>query len=131
MIEFVFVSPVPALFPSKRMTRLGQVLSRALHIKKPSSIGVRFVSLKEMQGLNRNYRKKNTPTDVLAFDPDSIAICAEYAKKEAKRRGIPVEEELLRLLIHGVLHLFGWDHATEKEEEKMFALQEKIVYEVT
>jgi probable rRNA maturation factor len=56
-----------------------------------------------------------------------IAVCVPYAKREAARRGMTLREELLRLIAHGVLHLSGFDHATAKEEEKMFGLQERVV----
>jgi probable rRNA maturation factor len=75
----------------------------------------------------------NRPTDVLSFSSEDagylgdLAICVPYASREAKRRAIPVTEELVRLLVHGTLHLSGYDHATAKQEEVMFRLQERIV----
>ncbi len=56
-----------------------------------------------------------------------LAVCASYARREARRRGILPREELLRLLAHGVLHLTGWDHETEKDEATMFKKQERAV----
>jgi probable rRNA maturation factor len=123
------------------ITELQQLLTRALRLRKPITIGVRFVSLEEMRVLNRTYRKKDRPTDVLSFGVEAffdaakntltywgdLAICTDYAKEEAKRRGLALREELLRLLAHGVLHLAGYDHATEEDEYQMFSLQERVI----
>ena len=61
------------------------------------------------------------------FELGDIVICPSYATREAKRRAISAREELLRLMIHGVLHLKGYDHATEDEEMVMFRLQEELL----
>jgi probable rRNA maturation factor len=90
--------------------------------------------------LNRHYREVDAPTDVLSFsqDPDyanpagegripagDVVISLETCSRNAKARQIPVEEELKRLLIHGILHLEGLDHEDERSE--MIRLQEEIV----
>jgi probable rRNA maturation factor len=89
-----------------------------------------------MQQYNKRYRGKDRPTDVLSFEASAemkrddpgylgdLLLCVEYAAHEAHRRGISLEEELARLVIHGVLHLVGYDHATVREELVMFGLQE-------
>ena len=59
-----------------------------------------------------------------------ILICPSYAKVQAKERKISLAEELKRLLVHGLLHLSGMDHATARTEKRMFGLQEKLVREV-
>lgn len=101
-----------------------------------------------MKQMNKRHRGRNAPTDVLSFSVEEgsrvvlpkskvepkemgdIFICSSFAKREAKRRGIPVSEEMVRLLVHGTMHLMGFDHATEKDEHKMFRLQEEIVEQV-
>ena len=72
--------------------------------------------------LNRSYRNKDKATDILSFSQlegtelsaspmlGDIVISIEYAARQAKKREIKLDEELLRLLIHGLLHLFGYDH---------------------
>jgi len=90
----------------------------------------------EIAELNSTYRSKEGPTDVLSFPafkpgtetdyaPENmpfalgdIIISLEKAGVQAKQRALSVEEEVLRLLIHGVLHLFGYDHEKVTEEEK-------------
>jgi probable rRNA maturation factor len=103
-------------------------------------ISISFVSETEIQGLNRVYHGIDAPTDVLAFDlgddpgnPDSflgdIYICPETAREAADTEGIDWEEELLRLVIHGVLHLMGHDHpeGDDRHESEMFRLQERLL----
>lgn len=86
-----------------------------------------------MQRLNRDFHGCDRPTDVLSFGTayenylGDIVVCPDYAAKEARRRSISTHEELLRLVIHGVLHLKGLDHRTTHEEQKMFSWQERLL----
>lgn len=144
MIQFL-TTKLPRELSLPGVTHVANVLSSGLRIKKPLDISLSFVSLEEIQALNKQYRKKNRPTDVLSFSlreanlPKGVSgeatiwgdviVCPVYAKEEAKRRGLPVKEELLRLVVHGVLHLAGYDHAEEKDELKMFKLQERLLEE--
>ncbi|MDD5696764.1 MAG: rRNA maturation RNase YbeY [Candidatus Pacebacteria bacterium] len=99
-------------------------------IKK--SIGIALVNRKEIQSLNKQYRKKNNPTDVLSFGSindalPQIVICPKEVEKNAKKDKVSFKEELARVLIHGILHLSGFDHQTKKEQIKMFQKQEKYL----
>lgn len=96
---------------------------------------------KEMQKINFCYRGKNKTTDVLsfAFQEDKniktdflgqIFISYPQIKSQAKKYKVPEKEEFIRMLVHGLLHLKGFDHNTTKKERKMFDLQEKIVKKV-
>src|SRR5215469_12137371 len=73
---------------------------------------------RRLQALNRRFRKKNKPTDVLSF-PDSrsaggdIAISAAIARENARRYGHSATHELKILVLHGMLHLAGFDHETD------------------
>ena len=104
-----------------------------------SRVNVVFISEKEIQDLNREYRKKDSVTDVLSFNIDSkellgeIYICPQYVKTNFE--GEQFQEEILRLIIHGILHLTGYDHEVELNEEtkdkiEMFVKQEKILQNV-
>ena len=118
---------------------LGRECARMLRYTKHREVGVRFLSLEEMRSYNRQYRKKDRPTDVLSFEPSAeharvspeylgdLLLCEPYASHEAARRGLSTQEELARLVIHGVLHLVGYDHATSEDEAHMFAKQEACV----
>jgi len=104
-----------------------------------------FVGAVRIRKLNREYLGRDRVTDVLAFDlsgegPDSagcrnsrsplvgdIYVCVPRAKKQAADHGIPAEEELVRLAVHGVLHLLGYDHQSESGSLRMNRLQEGLV----
>lgn len=79
-------------------------------------INIILVDDKAIRRLNKKFRKKDKATDVLAFPMGEegilgdIAISRETAKKNAKRYGASYKRELKRLVIHGVLHLLGYDH---------------------
>lgn len=84
--------------------------------------------------LNKEYRQKDRPTDVLSFPMDDevmlgdIVISLDTAKNQAQEREIGLDRETAFLFIHGLLHLLGYDHETSVEDEKeMFALQEEIL----
>lgn len=114
----------------------------ALRLKNPF-VSIAFVDNKVMRALNRLWRGRNRPTDVLSFGPSEnfklpgrgrdlgeIVIAYEEAKKEARRKGWTLAEELALLTVHGLLHCAGFDHETEKQAAKMLPLQEKILKEV-
>lgn len=84
--------------------------------------------------LNKEYRQKDKPTDVLSFPMEDdimlgdIVISLDTTKNQAQERDIGLEREIAFLFIHGLLHLLGYDHETSVEDEKeMFALQEEIL----
>src|SRR5439155_13474175 len=88
--------------------------------------------------LNRRYRKKPKPTDVLSFPAEraanggpkllgDVVISVEKARAQAKAGGWTLAEEIDRLLIHGILHLLGYDHERSRKEARvMRALEKKI-----
>jgi len=90
-----------------------------------------FIDDKQIQKLNQQYRKVNSPTDVLSFPYSSkeadIFISAERAYSQAKEYNQNFEVEIIRLVFHGVLHCLGWKDYSEKEREKMWQLQERIL----
>ena len=95
-----------------------------------------FVDPDEMARMNELYRGKAYATDVLSFEPaepDSLGelvICPQVVYEQSARTGLSRREELAFMVLHGVLHLLGYDHETSKRDEaKMFALQEKIFSE--
>jgi len=85
-----------------------------------------------MRSLNRRWRGEDRPTDVLAFPSGAsaggplgdIVISVPYAKRQAHRRAQPGAREIDRLLLHGFLHLMGYDHETDRGE--MNALEGRL-----
>ena len=92
----------------------------------------------DIQALNREYRGADRPTDVIAFSLGEgetlgdVYVGFERARCQASEHGIPLEEELVRLAIHGTLHVLGHDHpeGPERDRGAMFELQERLVREV-
>lgn len=100
--------------------------------KKKIELSIAIVNPQEIKKLNKEYRKKNKPTDVLSFgeiggDISEIVICPE----EVEKNGKDFKKELTLVLIHGILHLFSYDHEkTKKEAEKMFQKQEEYLSKI-
>ena len=99
---------------------------------KLESINVVFVQPKYIQELNRQYRGVDLVTDVLSFnissDSGEIYICPAYVYESFK--GSDFEEEILRLIIHGTLHILGYNHKgslNDSSKEEMFKLQEDLI----
>ena len=100
--------------------------------REMENLSIAFVSTKEIQKINKKYRKKDRPTDILSFermpnfenDFSEVIICPEFAKGK-KDYKTTLKREIIKVLIHGILHVLGYNHETSKsEEEKMFKKQE-------
>jgi probable rRNA maturation factor len=147
MIRFDLLGrKLPAVLHETDLKRIGRVVPTVLRVKAKGEVSLGFVGEKEMQKLNTHHMGKKRPTDVLSFpaakearfrEPGApqywgdLVVCVPYASREAKRRGIDPREEIARLIIHGLLHLRGFDHRNDKEELRMFSLQERLVEKVT
>ena len=96
--------------------------------KQNFELSIALVSQEKIKKLNKKYRKKNRPTDTLSFlykNSGEIVICPKEVKKNAKNFGSTFEKELVRVLIHGVLHLLGYDHEKSKLRAKKMEAKEK------
>ncbi len=93
-------------------------------------LAIRIVSIEEIQSLNDKYRHKPVPTNVLSFPMDAgleddllllgdIAICQDIVAEEAKVQGKPLKSHFAHMVVHGVLHLLGFDHLEDDEAEEM------------
>lgn len=101
-------------------------------------INVIFVNDVYIQALNKAYRKKDKPTDVLSFNYQNddnhesnligeVYISVETAKRQAPEYDNSLREEMVKLFVHGVLHVHGYDHEEEGDYEEMLLLEEKIL----
>ena len=94
-------------------------LSRVARVK-PESFSVALVSDRRIAALNRRYRGRPRPTDVLSFAAGGngylgdVVISAPTARRQARRYRNRVEDEIKLLMLHGLLHLMGYDHETDK-----------------
>lgn len=104
-------------------------------------VSIAFIGPGEIREINKKYRKKDQATDVLSFAEDDccdyngadhprflgeLAICAEVVKSDAVESGKKYEEELAWVVIHGILHLFGYDHETSKKDADSMRQKEKF-----
>lgn len=106
----------------EELDRFARALGRALRLPS-ASVVVALVSDRRSAALNRRYRGRPYPTDVLSFAAGrsprgngflgDVVISAETARRQARRYRHSLEEELKLLMLHGVLHLLGYDHETD------------------
>ena len=135
-LDLVINGRLPAPLPAAKVRRIARTTLESLHLDS-GELGVAILSEKQMAEKNLAYHKKSGPTDVLSFaypQPKQtkslvgdVLICPTYAAKQAKAESIPLKEELARLLIHGFLHLAGFDHAKAADAKRMFKRQEDLL----
>lgn len=101
----------------------------------------RFVGDDESRNLNHQYRGKDKPTNVLSFPFESppgiempllgdLVICAPVICREAAEQGKTVENHYAHMIVHGILHLLGYDHIDDAEAQEMEALEIRILAEL-
>lgn len=98
---------------------------------------IRLVGEAESRALNSQYRAKNAPTNVLSFTVENdyldyeclgdLVICAPIVEQEAQHQGKPLPAHWAHMVIHGMLHLQGYDHQNAAEADEMEALEVKIL----
>ena len=106
-----------------------------------AELSVRLVDTMEIQTLNRDYRDKDRPTNVLSFPagpidglPDDAAlplgdvvVCAAVVRQEAAEQGKMLAAHWAHMLVHGTLHLLGYDHETDVDAAQMEAIEKRIL----
>ena len=119
--------------------KAGSFVKKVLEILRRTNweVSVLFCNNRYIKSLNAQYRNKDEPTDVLSFQlgetvdkcylAGDIVISLDAMEENARFFKVSVDEELRRLLLHGILHLSGEDHATNKAEESMLKTQEEIL----
>lgn len=110
--------------------------------RETETLSLAFVGKEEIKKLNKKFRKKNKATDVLSFNLNQdgylgeIVICPEVVKENAKKYGVTIKSEMLKVFVHGILHLCGYDHEkslgrstgeADKEAKIMEKKQEKYL----
>jgi len=128
--------------------RIINFAAKKQNVEQQSEVSVTFVSNERIQEINREYRDKDKPTDVISFAMEElgegevelvgtdmprvlgdIIISIPKAVEQAEEYGHSFLRELGFLAVHGFLHLLGYDHMTEEEEKEMFTLQKEILDE--
>lgn len=126
-------------FPSRKLKKVAQkVLEIVEHGQAELSIAL--VGNPEIRTLNAKFRKKDYPTDVLSFPAGDelptgvlllgdVVISVEKAREQAKQRGRALNEEMVILLIHGVVHLLGYDHERSAKDARIMGRLERKIYQ--
>lgn len=97
--------------------------------KSESSATIAFVSAKRIRGLNRQFRGIDKVTDVLSFPAEEesnlgdVAVSVDTAVMQAKENGLTLDGEIAQLILHGLLHLCGYDHETDNGEMNRLELK--------
>ncbi|MBB6175257.1 putative rRNA maturation factor [Anoxybacillus tengchongensis] len=126
--------------------QLLQHAAKEEHVRDGAEVSVTFVDNEKIREINRDYRGKDQPTDVISFALEEmgeeeieivgadfppvlgdIIISVPKAREQAEQYGHSFMRELGFLAVHGFLHLLGYDHETEEEEKVMFAKQEQLL----
>ncbi|EIJ78916.1 putative metal-dependent hydrolase [Bacillus methanolicus PB1] len=131
-----------------RIEELLLFAARNEQLEGDCELSVTFVSNERIREINREYRDKDRPTDVISFAMEElgngeveligadiprvlgdIIISVPKAREQAEEYGHSFMRELGFLSVHGFLHLLGYDHETEEQEKEMFSRQRKILDE--
>ena len=146
MIELDYINQGPKAYDEYEsvFNDLAVKVFNHLHLKDEYLVDVNVVDNQFIHQINKDYRGVDRPTDVISFafldDKDetmivgqnqislgTILISFEKAEEQANEYEHSLKREMSFLFVHGLLHLLGYDHMTEEDEKKMFALQDEIL----
>ena len=118
-----------------------EFLFTALQLHADTELSITLVSSADMEELHLEWMQEPGATDILSFPMDElrpssdpqpgilgdIVICPEFVEVDPDRAGMSMTQRMEFLLVHGMLHLIGYDHATEDEYDAMFAFQDELL----
>lgn len=107
-------------------------------LEQDTELSIRIVDEAESAALNAQYRHKDSPTNVLSFPADlpkslglpllgDLVLCAPVIEREAREQGKTADAHWAHMLVHGTLHLLGYDHIEDNEAEIMEALETQLI----
>ena len=126
----------------QKINEVAAICLREEQIPQEAEVDLLFVDNEAIREMNREYRDKDSATDVLSFpmyeadeeiDEEEeilfgdIVISLERAQEQCQEYGHSLEREVMYLLVHGLLHLAGYDHMEEEEKKEMRAQEEKLL----
>ncbi|MBV7389181.1 MULTISPECIES: rRNA maturation RNase YbeY [Enterococcus] len=152
-MEITFIDETGEVTPEKikEIDELLQFAADFLKLPKDTEMSVTFMDNAAIQVINRDYRGKDAPTDVISFaleeegegeiavimndeelaemprELGDIMISTERAREQAEEYGHSFDREIGFLALHGFLHINGYDHMTPEDEKEMFGLQKEIL----
>jgi probable rRNA maturation factor len=124
--------------PIPRQEQFALWVEAALQGKDDTELTLRLVDRSESRELNARFRGKDQPTNVLSFPADlppgidipllgDIVICAPLVEEEARTQDKPLQEHWAHLVIHGILHLLGYDHQVEQDAIEMERIEVELL----
>ncbi|MCB0414522.1 MAG: rRNA maturation RNase YbeY [Bdellovibrionales bacterium] len=135
-MKLSFIKQVPVRIPKTHLIEVVRFIESKLPKKYKVShleLVLVFVDEPTIKGLNKKFRGKNKVTDVLSFDPveeeslGELVFCTRKIKSQALQNGHSYRDELVYMMLHGILHLLGYEHECGgKKEKEMFRLQDNI-----
>ncbi len=142
-VDIQVASTVNSIPEESVMQSWVQAVVGELEVGRECEVSIRIVDEQEARELNKQYRDKDSVTNVLSFPADDeamvslpadipcslgdIVICGPLVEREATDQGKEVESHWAHLLVHGTLHLLGHDHEVEAEAEEMEAIETRIL----
>lgn len=137
---------VTPILREDEIKRICDYVLRDQAVSRPCALSISHVSDQDIQALNKDYRSQDRPTDVISLEcerPDDphlaegevcelgdIILAPAYIARQADSFNMAHEDECRLLLIHGMLHLLGYDHLEEDEAVEMEALEDRLLIEV-
>ncbi len=126
------------------LTDLVAHLLASLRLHPACELSITLVDVDRMTDLHVEWMDEPGPTDVLSFPMDElrsapdgvepepgvlgdIVLCPDFIRAQAQEKGHSLDDELAFLVTHGMLHLIGYDHATQEDYDAMFALQDELL----
>lgn len=141
IINFNFdVHKIKLFFYKKKFLQLANLVYKKLKLTRDISLDCSFVNKQTIQTINKNYRHKDSVTDVISFALwdqgyksdllGEIYICYDKIIEQKKLYHHSFKREACFLFLHGLLHLLGYDHIKKTDEVVMFKLQDEILNEL-
>ena len=142
MIEISYSESITERLDKALLERAARAALENQSAPSDATLSILLTDDTQIQSLNRDYRGFDKPTDVLSFDvherdPETgclylgeIIVSIPYAAKQARQNRHPLLAEAQLLVVHGVLHLLGHDHAEPEEKAKMWQAQAEILAEL-
>ena len=124
--------------PGRRLRKIAEAILIIVG-RAEAELSLALIGNADMRKLNARYRRKDYPTDVLSFPVDGklpapnrllgdVIISVEKAREQARERGRTRDEEMVTLLIHGIVHLLGYDHERSAKDARVMKRLENKIY---
>lgn len=137
MIDIEITNTTSYTPPRKQISQAAKAAAQELGLKRKYSISFAVVDDKEMARLNHTYRRKNKVTDVLSFEHKEnkgtdasygeIIVAYPFMNKKARKLHLTTDQECISLFVHGLMHVFSYDHKKPADAAQMFQFEKNIL----